>query len=75
MWHLDPLNNKTRKIIDRSYEDRYNDPGSPMMEKNIFGRSVLALVDGRKIFMSGNGASPDGDLPFIDEYDLTTKEI
>ena len=74
MWHLDPLNNKTRKIIDRSYEDRYNDPGSPMMEKNMFGRSVLALVDGRKIFMSGNGASPDGDLPFVDEYDITTKK-
>ena len=48
MWHLDPLKNKTRKIIDRSYEDRYNDPGSPMMEKNIFGRSVLALVGGKK---------------------------
>ena len=74
MWHLDPLNNKTRKIIDRSYEDRYNDPGSPMMEKNMFGRSVLALVDGRKIFMSGNGASPDGDFPFVDEYDITTKK-
>ena len=73
-WHLDPLNNKTRKIIDRSYEDRYNDPGSPMMEKNIFGRSVLALVDGRKIFMSGNGASQDGDLPFVDEYDVITKQ-
>ena len=73
-WHLDPLNNKTRKIIDRSYEDRYNDPGSPMMEKNIFGRSVLALVGGRKIFMSGNGASQDGDLPFVDEYDVITKQ-
>ena len=43
MWHLDPSSNKNKKIIDRSYEDRYNDPGSPMMEKNLYGRSVLAL--------------------------------
>ena len=72
MWHLDPSSNKNKKIIDRSYEDRYNDPGSPMMEKNLYGRSVLALIDNKKILMSGNGASPDGDMPFIDEFDITS---
>ena len=65
-------NNKSRKIIDRSYEDRYNDPGSPILETNKFGRSILALIDDQKIFMTGNGASPDGDLPFIDEFDIKT---
>jgi len=74
MWHLNPTNNETRKIIDRSYEDRYNDPGSPMMEKNKYGRSILALVDGNKIFMSGIGASSEGDLPFIDEFDIQTNK-
>ena len=52
MWHLDPSSNKNKKIIDRSYEDRYNDPGSPMMEKNLYGRSVLALIDNKKISMN-----------------------
>ena len=74
MWYLNPSNNKSRKIIDRSYEDRYNDPGSPILEKNKFGRSILALIDDQKIFMTGNGASPDGDLPFIDEFDIKTNK-
>ena len=74
MWHLNPSAGKTTKIIDRSYEDRYNDPGSPMMEKNTFGRSVLAMIGPNKILMSGNGASPDGDLPFIDEFDIASKQ-
>ena len=74
MWYLNPSNNKSRKIMDRSYEDRYNDPGSPILETNKFGRSILALIDDQKIFMTGNGASPDGDLPFIDEFDIKTNK-
>ena len=74
MWYLNPSNNKSRKIIDRSYEDRYNDPGSPILETNKFGRSILALIDDQKIFMTGNGASPDGDFPFIDEFDIKTNK-
>ena len=75
-WHVNPSNGKNKKIIDRSYEDRYNDPGFPMREINDFGRSVLILLDegGRKIFMSGNGASQEGDMPFVDEFDLQTKK-
>ena len=75
-WHVNPSKGENRKIIDRSYEDRYNDPGFPMRELNNFGRSVLILLDkgGRKIFMSGNGASPEGDMPFFDEFDLQTKK-
>ena len=74
-WHVNPSKGENRKIIDRSYEDRYNDPGFPMRERNNFGRSVLILLDegGRKIFMSGNGASQEGDMPFVDEFDLETK--
>ena len=74
MWHLNPSNNKSKKIIDRSYEDRYNDPGSPIMEINKFGRSIVALIGDQKVFMTGNGASPDGDLPFIDEFDIKTNK-
>jgi len=74
MWYLNPSNNKSRKIIDRSYEDRYNDPGSPILETNKFGRSILALIDDQKFFMTGNGASPNGDLPFIDEFDIKTNK-
>ena len=72
-WRVNPSKKNSTKIMDRSYEDRYNDPGSPMMEFNLFGRSVMALFDGSKVLMSGTGASPEGDMPFVDIYDLQTK--
>jgi dipeptidyl aminopeptidase/acylaminoacyl peptidase len=35
---------------------------------------VLTANDGQTIFMQGSGASPEGDRPFLDTYDLTTGE-
>ena len=63
-------------MIDRLYEDRYNDPGTPMMEMNSFGRPVLVMSatnNERKLFMSGIGASPKGDLPFVDEFEISSQ--
>ncbi len=58
----------------RSTEDRYGDPGRPATVRNAFGRAVIARSpDGTKIFLTGAGASSDGDRPFIDEFDLATK--
>ena len=60
-----------KKIIDRLYEDRYSDPGSPMLHRNKYGRNVLLFgQDGETVFLSGVGASPDGDRPFVDEFNL-----
>ena len=74
-WLVNPSNKSAEKIIDRSYEDRYADPGRPMTDQNEYGRSVLLLVgNGHTIYMSGNGASPEGDLPFVDEFSLKTKK-
>jgi len=59
-------------LVDRSWEDRYNDPGKPVMKKNTMGRSVLFTAnDGKSLFLIGDGASPEGDRPFLDEFDLT----
>ena len=75
-WHVNPSNLNASKIIDRLYEDRYSDPGTPMKQLNEYGRSVLILLDNDKntLLMSGNGASADGDLPFLDELNLNTKQ-
>jgi dipeptidyl aminopeptidase/acylaminoacyl peptidase len=35
---------------------------------------LLTADNGRTIFLSGAGASPEGDRPFLDEFDLTTLE-
>lgn len=61
-------------IIDRSYEDRYNDPGSPVM-RSVNGESVIHTVsDGNEILMTGTGASPDGNRPFLRAFDLRNGE-
>lgn len=61
-------------IFDRSYEDRYGDPGSPDMRRNASGRAVLALArDGRSVFLLGIGASAEGNRPFVDRFDLPSK--
>ena len=62
-----------RVIWDRSWNDRYGDPGRPVTVRNGFGRSV-ALVDSGRILLAGRGASPEGELPFLDRLDLPSNE-
>ena len=60
IMHYNSDSEESFDMIDRLYEDRYNDPGTPMMEMNSFGRSVLvmnATNNERKLYMSGIGAS------------------
>ena len=33
----------------------------------------MIIKDETKLLMIGNGASPEGDLPFLDEFDLISK--
>lgn len=63
-------------LFDRSTEDRYADPGSPVTTRNAFGRVGLLLLnaDQTKIYLKGLGASPEGDRPFLDEFDLATRQ-
>ena len=62
-------------LFDRSWEDRYSDPGSPATTRNARGRRILLTAnDGKSLFLIGEGASPEGNRPFIDMLDLTTKE-
>lgn len=62
-------------IFDRSFEDRYTDPGSFVLTPNRFGNYVL-LTDKKKryLYLRGSGASPEGNRPFIDRFDLRTKK-
>ena len=58
-------------VFERSYEDRYADPGAPVTTTNRSGRRVIQRsADGSAIFVIGQGASPDGDRPFLDRLDL-----
>ncbi|MDX9904213.1 MAG: prolyl oligopeptidase family serine peptidase [Bacteroidales bacterium] len=60
-----------KKIFEINADDRYNNPGFPLTVTNSYGMQVLLLADrGRSLYLSGQGASPEGDRPFIDKYDL-----
>jgi len=64
-----------RLIEDRSWQDRYNDPGQPLLRSNEYGRQVLLTAQaGRLVFMRGAGASPEGDRPFLDAWDIVDDE-
>jgi dipeptidyl aminopeptidase/acylaminoacyl peptidase len=62
-------------IIDRSWEDRYGDPGEPLLTVNEYGRPVLLTGgdDGETLYLVGDGASEEGDRPFFDLYDLKSR--
>lgn len=71
---LNPATGATELLIDRSTNDRYNDPGNPVMVRNAFNRMVLKTVNnGTGLLMDGEGASPKGDLPFLAIFDMNKK--
>jgi dipeptidyl aminopeptidase/acylaminoacyl peptidase len=60
------------KIVwNRSSQDRYGDPGTPVMKRLSNGQAVMHQ-SGDTIFLSGQGSSPKGDRPFLDRFNLTT---
>ncbi|MEE8584392.1 MAG: prolyl oligopeptidase family serine peptidase [Acidobacteriota bacterium] len=64
---------QAKKLFDYSFEDRYNNPGFPIMQATPQGGSVLLTADGgRSIFLSGAGHSPQGSHPFLDKFDTAT---
>lgn len=72
-WQINPSqpDSPPHLVFDRSFQDRYSDPGRPMVEINSFGRYTMKL-NNQNIFLSGRGASDEGDQPFLDSMDLAT---
>jgi dipeptidyl aminopeptidase/acylaminoacyl peptidase len=62
-----------RTIIERSSDDLYNDPGSPVLIDNAYGRKVLHR-NGELVFMTSEGGSPEGSMPFLSTFNTSTKE-
>lgn len=76
-WRIQPGNPDVaaEQIFALKSEDRYADPGSPAMRLNAWGRAVLRTTpDGNGLFLIGVGASPEGDRPFLDQFDLVGKQ-
>jgi dipeptidyl aminopeptidase/acylaminoacyl peptidase len=70
---FNPSNIKEQKRVvwDRSWQDAYSDPGSLMSDQNANGYWTLKTNGTRtKLYLSGQGASPKGNMPFLDELDI-----
>jgi dipeptidyl aminopeptidase/acylaminoacyl peptidase len=67
----DPTQDR-RVIIERSSDDLYNDPGDPVYVENEFGKNVL-MRDGDLVYMTSQGGSPDGNMPFLSTFNTKTK--
>ncbi len=74
LWLLDLKNPESRKLLfDINIEDRYNNPGNPVTWVNKSGKRVLVQTpDEKSIYLTGEGASPEGDRPFLDRLELET---
>lgn len=70
---LDRPGTDIKVIWSRSINDRYKDPGYPVTRRLPTGGSVMVQNAG-SIFLTGQGASPQGDRPFLDRMNLETLE-
>ncbi|MBN1940127.1 MAG: S9 family peptidase [Candidatus Aminicenantes bacterium] len=61
-----------KKFFDLNTQDAYANPGSPVM--GSFNGERVILQDKDWIYLSGQGASPKGDRPFLDRMNLKTGE-
>ncbi|MDX1677234.1 S9 family peptidase, partial [Arsukibacterium sp.] len=72
VWLISPDGSaKPRLLWQRSTEDRYADPGRPLMTTADNGQRLLRLEQGH-IYLTAVGASEQGNRPFIDKYDLAS---
>jgi dipeptidyl aminopeptidase/acylaminoacyl peptidase len=86
-WVLDGTT-APRKLWDRSQEDRYGNPGTPVTRRAGSGGGPFGgggggrgqtgdgdrtiLQNGDDILLIGTGSSPEGDRPFLDRLNLKT---
>jgi dipeptidyl aminopeptidase/acylaminoacyl peptidase len=64
---------KPRLLWDLSSDEKYANPGAPLQRRLANGFRVVRM-DGDSLYLSGAGASPDGDRPFLDRLDITTRK-
>ncbi len=71
--NIDDKSQKAQILWDMSDDEAYKNPGEPVLKQLNNGFWVVRL-DGNAIHLSGNGASLEGDRPFLDRFDLDTRK-
>ena len=63
---VDPATGSLTQLYQGSSQDRYNDPGRPMIQRNAEGQALLQTTPDKKgAYFSAPGASPTGEMPFV----------
>lgn len=65
------VNEHPKIINDRNFQDVHSDPGHFELRKNEFSKYVLA-IENNSLYRIGDGFTPKGQFPFIDELNLKT---
>jgi dipeptidyl aminopeptidase/acylaminoacyl peptidase len=64
---------QARQLVQRNFQDRYNDPGAPRLTTNARGRGVLHFTSsGDAVLVQGEGARRDGEFAFLDRMEIAT---
>ena len=72
MFYLTPDHPSEPKMLwSLNVQDRYHSPGTPVLKMLPNGRLVVR-EPGDSILLSGLGATPQGDRPFLDKMNLDT---
>lgn len=71
MLNADKPGDAPKIVWSRNQQDRYNDPGTPLMKTLANGQRAM-LQNGDWIYLNGTGASQEGDRPFLDRFNLQT---
>ena len=71
--NVDHPEQSPRLLWDLSTDEKYANPGNPVHRQLGNGAWVIR-TDGDAIYLAGNGASSDGDRPFLDRLDLKTQQ-
>ena len=56
-------------LFDRSYQDKYSDPGNFVTKRNSMGKSVLSISN-NNAYLLGDGFTEKGQFPFLDQINL-----
>lgn len=72
-WFLNPqdASTKPRLAWDMNSLERYKNPGLPL-ERTLSNGHIAVIQSGDNIFLAGQGASPEGDRPFLDRLNTQT---
>ncbi|HAP59327.1 MAG TPA: S9 family peptidase [Cytophagales bacterium] len=70
-----PKSGDSRELFHYNYQDRYNNPGTPETHRNEAGKSVMTMsYPGPVVYLTGSGASEEGDRPFLRKMNITSGE-